>query len=120
MTTNPYINALAAAAYVALVACLMFFGQAYIDPVDSVLMPIAMLSLFVLSAIVMAVCFLYQPVQLFLKGDAAAATALLLKTIATFALITFLIFATLFLLSQLSGRLPNKMLEGVSPQGSGV
>ncbi|HEY4523207.1 MAG TPA: hypothetical protein VJK73_02430 [Candidatus Paceibacterota bacterium] len=120
MTTNPFLNALAAAAYIALVASMMFFGQRYIDPVDNVLMPMAMLSLLVLSAIVMTICFLYQPIQLFLNGDVAAATALLLKTFATFALITFLIFTTLFILSQLSGRVQSQTIESVPSQSSGV
>jgi hypothetical protein len=112
MTTNPYVNALAAVAYVALVVCLMFFGQRFIDPVDNVLMPMAMLSLLVLSVAFMATCFFYQPVQLFLSGDKARATELFVKTVVTFALITVLIFTTLLILSQLSGRLPNQTLDG--------
>jgi len=118
MTTNPYLNALTAVAYVALVASLMFFGSSYIDPVDNVLMPIAMLSLLVLSVVVMATCFFYQPIQLFLAGDKAGATTLFTKTIAAFALITFVIFATLLLLSQMSGRLPSQTIESVPAQAT--
>lgn len=118
MTTNPYLNALAAVAYIALIACLMFFGSNYVDPVDNVLMPIGMLSLLVFSVIVMATCFFYQPIQLFLAGDKALATTLFVKTVVTFALITFLIFATLLLLSQRSGRLPSQTVDSVPVQAT--
>jgi len=107
MTTNPYLNALAAAAYVTLVASMMFFGSRFIGPVDTLLMPIGMLSLLVFSVLVMAVCFLYQPVQLFLEGDKKAATALFIKTVATFALITFCIFVALLILSPASQNVPS-------------
>ena len=105
MTNNPYLNALAAAAYVTLVASIMFFGSQLAGPVESVLIPIAFLCLFVLSAIVMAVCFLYQPVQLFLAGDKTAATSLFIKTVATFAGITILALVSLLLFSHTSGNL---------------
>ena len=111
MTTNPYLNALAAAAYVALVVSGMFYGPQLITFPESVLIPIAMLSLLVLSVVVMATCFFYQPVQLFLAGEKAAATKLFLKTVATFALITALLLASLLLFSATSQKVEIKTLD---------
>ena len=61
MTQNPILNALSATLYIALVASLMFNMEKIPDGVDSILMPIAMLSLFVLSAAVMAYVFWFKP-----------------------------------------------------------
>ncbi len=100
MTNNPYLNALLAAAYIALVACVMYFGTSTMaGKEDTVLAPIAMLSLFVLSAAVMGFIFLFQPLQLLVKGDVASATTLFLKTLVTFAAITAVVFAALITFS---------------------
>jgi hypothetical protein len=102
MTRNPLINALAAALYIIAVASFMYYGPRLAGPVDSVIIPIAMLSLFVLSAAVMGTLFFYQPVLLCLDGKKQEATTLFLKTLGTFALITLLIFVTLFFISRVS------------------
>lgn len=99
MTTNPYLNALAATSYVALVASGVNWSSQFTPTGPMVLVPIAMLSLFVLSVVVMATCFFYQPVRLFLEGEKAAATTLFVKTALTFAVITALLLASLLLFS---------------------
>lgn len=99
MTTNPYVNALAAVAYVAIVAIGVNYSAQFTPTGPFVLVPIAMLSLLVLSVVVMATCFFYRPIQLFLEGEKAAATTLFIKTVATFALITAVILASLLVFS---------------------
>jgi hypothetical protein len=99
MTKNPLINTLSASLYIGVVSSLMFFGSHFSQMEDTVLIPIAMLSLFTLSAAVMAFLFFYQPVSLLAEGDKKAAFAFLLQTIGSFAAITATIFATLFFVS---------------------
>ena len=96
MTQNPILNALSATLYIALVASLMFNMEKIPDGVDSILMPIAMLSLFVLSAAVMAYVFCFKPIQLLIEGKKTEAVNLFLKTLGVFAIITILVFCALF------------------------
>ena len=96
MTRNPFINAFAATAYISIVASVMFYGTNHTSPVNSVIMPIAILSLFTLSAAVMGYLFLYQPLQLYLDGKKKNAVNLFLQTVAVFGGITALALAVLF------------------------
>ena len=97
MTKNPFLNALAAVLYISVVASLMFYGPERVGPVDSVLLPIAMLSLFVLSVATMGYIFFYEPFQLYFDGKKKEALDLFLKTIAIFAGVTVLVFSSLVL-----------------------
>lgn len=97
MTKNPFINAFAATAYIVIIASVMFYGTQHTTPVDSVIGPIVILSLFTLSAAVMGYLFLYQPLQLYLDGKKKVAVNLFVQTVAVFAGITTLILA-IFLL----------------------
>jgi hypothetical protein len=97
MTKNPFINALAATAYITLVATFMFYGSKLFPPKDTILTPIAVLSLFTLSAAMMGYLFFYEPIMLFLDGHKKGAVNLFLQTVAVFAGITVLIFVLLLL-----------------------
>ena len=99
MTKNPIHNALLASGYIVLVASPMLFGSRFAGGPDTVLVPIAMLSLFVLSAAVMAYLFLLQPVQMYLDGEKKEAVDFFAKTLAAFAVITAVLFAALLLLA---------------------
>ncbi len=96
MTTNPFINALAALAYIVAIVSVLFYGAPLLfgpeDTPDTILAPMAMLSLFVFSASAMAYIVLYQPIVMFLEGKKLEATNLFLKTIAAFGGATLLIF----------------------------
>ena len=98
MTRNPYLNALAAAAYIVVIAFVMFYGTDHTGQSPTVLIPIAVLSLFVLSAASMAFIFFFQPVQLFLDGQKKQAVELTLKTIGTFACITLVFLVVGFVI----------------------
>ncbi len=96
MTQNAFLNALAASFYITLVASMMYYGPRILGTVeDTVITPIAMLSLFVLSAAVMGYLFLSYPLQLYLDGQKKQAVNLFIQTIAVFAGITALIFLLL-------------------------
>jgi len=88
MTKNPFLNALAATAYITLIASALYYGPQKTVPVDSVLAPIIMLSLFVLSAALMGYFFIYQPLRLLIEGEQKEGIKLFLLTVASFACIT--------------------------------
>lgn len=96
MTKNPLLNALAALGYIILVASVMFYGIRHTGPDNSVIIPIAMLSLFTLSAAMMGYIFCSQPLQLYLDGKKKEAINLFLKTVAIFGGMTILAFLLLF------------------------
>ncbi len=87
MTKNPFYNALGALGYVIFVTSVLRLGE-YLgspDTPDNFFIPIGMLSLFVLSAAVMAYIFLYQPITLLLDGKRTEAVRLFVHTVAVFA-----------------------------------
>lgn len=114
MSKNPIGNAAAALCYVALVATVMYYGPKVVHPVESVLLPIAFLSLFVLSAAVMGYLFLYQPLQLYFDSQKKEALALFLQTVGSFGIITVLLFGVMFLLPQTTENPPEDSTSGGS------
>lgn len=103
MTKNPFANAFAAVFYIVIVASVMFYGMKHTGPDNSILIPIAMLSLFTLSAAMMGYIFFYNPILMYLEGKKKDAVDLFLKTLTIFAGITLILFILLF-----SGILPVK------------
>lgn len=97
MTKNPFVNAIAAEVYIVLVALIMFYGTRIVEHTESVIVPIAMISLFTLSAAIMGYIFLYEPAQLYFGGKKKEGLMLFLQTTALFAILTIIIFALLFL-----------------------
>ncbi len=100
MIKNPYVNAVLASLYiVTLVSAISWGSQFTQDTPDMILAPMAMLSLFVLSAAVMACLFMMQPLALFLDGRKTEAVSFFFRTVATFAGITLVFLVTAFVLS---------------------
>ena len=96
MTKNPLVNAVAALAYIAIVASIMFYGPRIVGPrEDTIIVPIAMISLFTFSVAVMAFIFFYQPFQLYFAGEKKTAAHLFLKTVLAFGCITLLAFGAM-------------------------
>lgn len=97
MTTNPFINALAAVGYIIGVVLLIFYGGPLLggpDGKDTIFIPMAMLSLFVFSAATMSYIVLYQPIVMFLEDKKAEAASLFLKTVGAlggFVLVLFIL-----------------------------
>ena len=63
---------------------------------DTILAPITMLSLFVLSAAIMGILFVYEPLRLFLENQKSDALSFLLKTVGTFACFVVVLAVLLF------------------------
>ena len=99
MLKNPYINAFLAAGYIAVIVSLIQ-GVATLNKnkPDTILIPITMLSLFVLSAAIMGLLFIYTPAKMFLDNQRETALIFFFKTLGTFACFAF-IFTLLLLLS---------------------
>ena len=97
MTKNPYLNALFAALYVVLVVLLVRFGPTFVrQKPDTILAPIAVLSLFVLSAAFMIYAFFLQPFLLYAEGKKNEAVKLFTKTLVAFAVITAAVIIVAF------------------------
>lgn len=96
MTKNPLINALAASTYIVLLVLVMNWGTQNLPGQDTIMAPIAMVSLFTLSAAVMGYVFLYQPGQLYFDGKKSVAVKLFLQTVACFAGLTLVFLGLLF------------------------
>lgn len=97
MTRNPYINALAAAAYIVGVVLLITYGPTFVrDKPDTIFAPMAMLSLLVFSVSFMGYTFFYQPVLLYVDGKKQEAVQLFVKTLGTFAIFTIVVLALAF------------------------
>ena len=99
MTPNPLLNAAAAEAYiVAITQVIQYLTRAVPGP-DTFMIPIFMLSLFVLSAAVMGYLFLLEPLRLYLSGKHNEGIALFLKTVGVFFVFTIAAFGLLILAS---------------------
>ena len=85
MSKNPVLNALAGLLYIVLVVSLMQYAPLFFGKSETILIPIAVLSLFVFSAACMGYLFLFQPLQLFLESEKKKSVDLFLKTLGVFA-----------------------------------
>jgi hypothetical protein len=96
MQWNPYLSALAAAAYIwGLGFIFQFLESTRGDIPDTTFAPILMLSLLVFSVALMGFLFFYRPVVLLLENKRNEAASYFLKTLATFGALTALSAALL-------------------------
>jgi len=96
MTKNPILNALGALVYIVIVSSILYGGAMLKVGQNAIIAPIAMVSLFTLSAAVMGYIFLYQPIQLFLENKKQQAVRVFIRTVGAFGFMTFCIFVALF------------------------
>jgi hypothetical protein len=97
MTKNPLINALSAILYIVLVVFTINYGMTSLEgEPETLIIPIAMLSLFVFSAAMMGFIFLSKPLQLYLDGEKQKAIHLFVSTTTMFGVITAIIFFSVF------------------------
>ncbi len=102
MTKNPFLNAIAASAYIVAIILLISSLEVLAGPdgeKESILIPMAMLSLLVLSVATMSYLFFFQPVQMYLDGNKKEAAALFTKTLFAFAGITAVFFLVMIIVS---------------------
>ena len=91
------LNASATAAYVIAVASFLFYAPKVFGPVKSVLVPIAMLLLFVFSAALTGSLVLGKPALWYLDGKKKEALSLLISTLVIFLMITLIALGALLL-----------------------
>jgi hypothetical protein len=97
MTKNPYLNALFAGLYIVIIVLFFNFGTTFLSTKsDTILTPMAMLSLLVLSVAFMSYAFFLQPMLMFVDGHKREAIEFFTKTLVTFAAITVIILAAAF------------------------
>ena len=96
MIKKSFLNALLAEVYIVIIVNVINYGQKLAEHPDTILVPIAMLSLFVLSAAVMGYLFLLTPLQLYFEGKKKEAVNLFLLTVVIFAVITGIVLLVLF------------------------
>lgn len=94
------INALATAVYVILVASFLFYAPKVFGPGKTVLVPIAMLLLFVFSAALTGLLIFGRPALLYLDGNKQEALSLLTLTLGIFSVITIFAFIMLILFTR--------------------
>ena len=97
MTKNPLLNAISAIVYIIFIVLILRYGSKNIpnNNID-LIAPIAMISLFTLSAAIMAYVFGYYPLILFFDKKRKEAVNLFLKTTLVFGAITLGLLLILF------------------------
>lgn len=102
MLKNPYMNAVYAAGYITLLIFglqnIIKYGQ---DFPETLLLPLTMLSLLVLSVALMGVLFFYQPARLYFDGQKDEVLPFIFKSLGAF-IGCILVFIALNLLVALS------------------
>ncbi len=98
MSKNPFYNAVVALGYIVSVVTVIFYGSFIFGDEETILIPMAMLSLFVFSASLMGYVFLYQPLALYFDGKKAEAAQLFLATVGYFGALMAMLFLAAFLL----------------------
>jgi len=97
MTKNPIINAFVAIIYIVLVVFIInFTGKMNNGAGDPPFIPLAVISLFTLSAAVMGYIFLSEPLQLIIEGEKKKGINLFLQTVGAFAIFTIIAFVSVF------------------------
>ncbi|HWA31929.1 MAG TPA: hypothetical protein VG694_00535 [Candidatus Paceibacterota bacterium] len=96
MLKNPFLNSIFAAVYIVLVVFIMDTFSRTSAPQQTLFVPMIILSLFVLSAAIMAVLFFYEPARMYLAGKRQEAVIFFSKTLAAFAAIVAVFLAVLF------------------------
>ncbi len=96
MTWNPYLNGLAASAYIwGLVFLINHIARLHHDTPDNLVGTAAALSLFTFTGVVLATLFFYRPVSLLIESKPKEAISFLLKTLGTFGILTILVILTI-------------------------
>jgi hypothetical protein len=92
---NPLLNALSAIAYILVVVGIIYALQSPNTPDHGILAPIFLLSLFTLSAAVMAFVFFYEPLKLYFDDHRKEALTYFMKTVGYFAVVVLISFVAL-------------------------
>lgn len=101
MTKNPFYNAGLATLYIVFVVSIINFGSKWAENQTNanILMPMGMLSFFVISAAIMGYIVLYQPIVLLLDGKRDEGLKLFLRTIGVFSAVALLLVIAAFVVN---------------------
>lgn len=97
MKPNPYLHAVFAELYIITVVLVLFYVPKMLDIPDSLIIPITILSLLVLSVTVMSYLFFYVPLRHFLEGRKEEGLSFFLRTVATFSVLALCALGVLYL-----------------------
>ena len=97
---KPFTHAALALGYIALVVLVMQWFTSLVGLQQTLLIPIAVLGLFVLSAAVMGYLFLYRPLALFADGKHREAVSFFVRTVGVFAVLVAVYLIALFLIAR--------------------
>jgi len=94
MTDKAFFRALGAELYIiGIVLLISQVFERFLPEEDTIMIPIMMLSLLVLSVVVMGYLFFAKPIELYLEGKAADGVRFLIRTVAYFAVLTAAVVA---------------------------
>ncbi|MDO8579529.1 MAG: hypothetical protein Q7R72_01505 [bacterium] len=96
MKKHPFTHATLAALYIVIIVFGINSVTEFVTPRETLLIPITMLSLFVLSTAVMGFLFIYEPFRLFFDNQKQQAVRFFLQTVGFFACFVAL-FVVIFL-----------------------
>ncbi len=128
-TPTPLRNAIFAALYIALiVSAINWFGTMFENTEDTIMAPMVMLSLLVLSVSIMGYLFVYEPLRLYLDGRKDEALPFFGKTVGIFACCALIFVALLFAMPRRpvveapedNGDVACTMEAKICPDGSSV
>ena len=94
---KPFTHALAATLYIVIIV-LTIDATSSMVPGKTIMVPMGMLGLLVLSALIMGYLFLYEPLNLYFENQKTEAVAFFGKTIGFFACFIAIFFALFFVL----------------------
>lgn len=94
---KPFLYALVASAYIVTLVLLINTADSILPSKDNIVMPMAMLSLFVLSVAVMGFLFFYEPLCLFIENKRREAVLFFAKVIGIFACFILIFVVLIFL-----------------------
>ncbi len=96
---KPFLHALGAAIYIAVLVSVGSFAGSFLkDQPETIIIPMTMLSLFVLSAAVMGFLFLSEPLRLLVENKKPEALVFFGKTVGFFACFVVVFAILLFLI----------------------
>lgn len=96
MSKNPLVNGITASLYIFLIVSVMNWGMKMVPHSNSFMAPVAVISLFTLSAAVMGYIFCYEPAQLYFDGKKKHAVTLFMQTVLVFGGITAVLLVLFF------------------------
>src|SRR3989344_2802874 len=96
---KPFLYALTATLYIVIIVLVINFGGSILkDQEETIIIPMAMLSLFVLSAAVMGFLFLSEPLYLLMENRKQEAIVFFAKVVGIFACFVAIFAILLFLI----------------------